>query len=272
MEPFIAGLSAERYRPAAAKFKSPLILVHGVWSGPWCWQKWATHFCNLGWDCFAIELHRRVLQNPMGKLHNFSFDDCVKHLREVVRSVSNPPVLLAMNLGALMALKVCEQSKPSALILVSPSPPGNLTGAQSRPQRLLWLKYRLLILLHRPIQIDEKDFRAYFLTPLPEDLQSTLSRQTVPESSELVREFLLPRICFDTGSLSCPALVLGGSDDHITPVATTNRMATWLGGEFKEYTRQGHWLIEDDGETIVRDIHRWIIQKLGEKILLAELS
>jgi pimeloyl-ACP methyl ester carboxylesterase len=72
--------------------------------------------------------------------------------------------------------------------------------------------------------------------------------------------------------LSCPTLVLGGGDDPITPAATTNRMAAWLGGEFKEYPGQGHWLIEHDGENIVRDIHRWIIQKLGEKILPAEFS
>jgi hypothetical protein len=49
-------------------------------------------------------------------------------------------------------------------------------------------------------------------------------------------------------------------------------MAAWLGADFKEYPGQGHWLIERDGESIVRDIHRWIIQKLGEKILLAEFS
>ena len=208
----------------------------------------------------------------MGNLHNLSFSDCVKDLREVIRSFSAPPVLLAMNLGALMALKVCEQTKPSTLILVSPSPPGNLAAARSRPQRLLWLKYRLLILLRRPFRIDEKDFRAYFLTPLPENLQSALSRQTVPESSELAREFLLPRVNLKAGLANCPTLVLGGSDDRITPATTTNRMAAWLGGEFREYPGQGHWLIEHDGETIVRDIHRWIIQKLGEKILLPEFS
>jgi pimeloyl-ACP methyl ester carboxylesterase len=272
MEELIPGLSAERYPPAQAKFKSPLVLVHGVWSGAWCWQSWATHFCNLGWESIAIDLRHRSAQNPMGNLDNLSFSDCVRDLAEVIRSFSTPPVLLAMNLGALMALKVCEQTKPSALILVSPSPPGNLAAARSRPQRLLWLKYRLLILLRRPFRIDEKDFRAYFLTSLPENLQSALARQTVAESSALVREFLLPRAHLEAGLLSCPTLVLGGSDDHIMPAATTNRIAAWLGGEFKEYPGQGHWLIEHDGENIVRDIHRWIIHKLGEKILLAEFS
>ena len=208
----------------------------------------------------------------MRNLNNLSFSDCVKDLGEVIRSFSTPPVLLAMNLGALMALKVSEQTKPCALILVSPSAPGNLAATRSRPQRLLWLKYRLLILLSRPFRIHEKDFRAYFFTPLPENLQSTLLRQMVPESSALVREFLAPRVNLEVSSLTCPILALGGSDDKITPAATTKRLAEWLGGEFREYPGQGHWLVETDGEKIVRDIHRWIIQKLGEKILLADFS
>jgi len=272
MKRFIAGVSAEEYPPEQAKFRAPLLWVHGVWSGAWCWQSWATHFCNLGWDSFAIDLRRRSTQNPSENLYRLGFGDCVQDLANVIRSFPTPPVLLAMNLGALMALKASEQTQPSALILVSPLPPGNLAAARSRPQRLLWLKYRLLILLRRPLQIEERDFRAYFLTPLSENLQSTLSRQTAPESSALVREFLMPRASLDARPLSCPILALGGSDDNITPAATTNRVAKWLGGEFREYPRQGHWLIEQDGENIVRDIHRWIIQKLGEKILLAEFS
>ena len=272
MKRFIAGVSAEEYPPEQAKFRAPLLLVHGVWSGAWCWQSWATHFCNLGWDSFAIDLRRRSTQNPSENLYRLGFGDCVQDLANVIRSFPTPPVLLAMNLGAAMALKASASSKPAALILVSPSPPGNLTEARSQRQRLLWLKYRLLILLHRPVQIDEKDFRAYFLTPLPKTLENALSHQTVPESSALVREFLLPRVNLEPGPLGYPTLVLGGSDDRITPAVTTKRVAAFLGAEFREYAGQGHWLIERDGENIVRDIHRWIIQKLGEKILLAEFS
>jgi pimeloyl-ACP methyl ester carboxylesterase len=272
MKQLIAGLSAERYPPEQEKFKSPLVLLHGVWSGPWCWHSWATHFCNLGWDSTAIDLRRRSPENPIGNLSGLSFADCVQDLGEVIRSFSTPPVLVAMNLGALMALKALEENKLAALILVSPSHPGNLTVARSRPQRLLWLKYRLLLFLGRPFRIDEKDFRVHFLTPLPENLQIGLARQTVPESSALVREFLAPGIALEPGSLSCPLLVLGGAHDKLIPPEASSRMAQWLGGEFREYPAQGHWLIERDGENIVRDIHRWIIQKLGEKILLTEFS
>jgi pimeloyl-ACP methyl ester carboxylesterase len=196
----------------------------------------------------------------------------VRDLRQIIRSFSTPPTLVAMDLGALMALKALEESEASTLILVSPSPPANLETAQSRRLRLLWLKYRLLVLLRRPCRIDEKDFRANFLAPLPEHLQSTICQQTVPEPSALVREFLVPRVSLKPGPLPCPLLVVGGSDDAITPPATNNAIARHLGGEFREYRDQGHWLIEYDGENIVRDIHRWIIRKLGESILLADFS
>jgi len=270
MKELVAGSLAERYPPEQEKFKSPLVLVHGVWSGPWCWQSWATHFCNLGWDCVAIDLRRRSIPNPAGSLSRLSFDDCVRDLGEVIRSFSTLPILLAMNLGALMALKALEQTKLSALILVSPSLPANIANAQSRPQRLLWLKYRWLTVLQRPFRIAEKDFRTHFLTPLPEKLQHMLYQRTVPEPNAVAREFLAPRVHVASGPLNCPLLVLGGSEDSLTPTATSNRLAQGLGGEFREYRRQGHWLIEQDGESIVRDIHRWIIRKLGEKILLAE--
>jgi pimeloyl-ACP methyl ester carboxylesterase len=264
----IPGLWAERYPPAQTKFKSSLLLVHGLWSGAWCWQSWATHFCNLGWESVAIDLRRRSPQNLTEGPQRLSFDDCVRDLKEVIHSFSTPPVLLAMDVGALMALKALEEKEASTLILVSPSPPANLETAKSRQLHLLWIKYRLLIFLKRSFRMDEKDFRANFLAPLPVDLQDTISQSTLPESSTLIREFFAPRVSLKPGSLRCPLLVVAGSDDPLTPPATSKEIAQRFGGEFRECRGQGHWLIERDGENIVRDIHRWIIRKLGGEILL----
>jgi pimeloyl-ACP methyl ester carboxylesterase len=268
----IAGQSANRYPPEKPKFKAPLLLVHGLWTGPWCWQSWATHFCNLGWDCVAVDLRRRSADDLIKTLRDVTFEDCVRNLEEDIHSFSTPPVLVAMNLGALMALKALAKSKLTALVLISPSVPNNFDSGRSRLRRLLWLKYRFVIFLRRPVQIDDKDFRNNFLTPLPEHLQIAISKQTAPEPSPLVREFLKPRVKLESGPLDCPLLVLAGTEDKLTPAPTSNKMAQSLGGEFRQYPGRGHWLIEDGGEGIVRDIHRWIIQRHGEKILLAELS
>ena len=272
MRQVIAGQSADRYPPEKPKFKASLLLVHGLWTGPWSWQGWATHFCNLGWDCVAIDLRRRSPDDLTKNLRRLTFEDCLRNLEDVIHSFSTPPVVVAMNLGALMALKAMAKSKLTALVLISPSAPNNLDAARSRLQRLLWLKYRFLIVLRQPVQIDEKDFRNNFLTPLPEHLQIAISKQRAPEPSLLVREFLKPEVKLESAAVNCPLLVLAGTEDKLTPASTSNKMAQSLGGEFREYPGRGHWLIEDDGEAIVRDVHRWIIQQHGEKILLAELS
>jgi hypothetical protein len=50
-------------------------------------------------------------------------------------------------------------------------------------------------------------------------------------------------------------------------------MAQTLGADFKDYQGHGHWMMEEEGwEAIVNDIHRWLVQRLGEKLLLAETS
>jgi pimeloyl-ACP methyl ester carboxylesterase len=267
----IAGLLTDHYPPESAKFKSPLLLVHGLWSGSSCWHSWATHFCNLGWDCLAINLRGRFGQNPFEDLRRLNFDKCVEDLRTVVKSLAFPPVVLGLNLGAAVALRAAETTKAAALILVSPAPLRDVDAPRSRSQRLLRLKYLPLIYLRRPFRIDEKDFADYFLTGLAKGLQQQIFQRTVPESSFLVREFFAPSASLNRDSLNCPILILAGAADQICPPAATRDIALWLGADGKEYAAQGHWLLEQDSEAMVRDIHRWLVQKLGDEILLADI-
>jgi pimeloyl-ACP methyl ester carboxylesterase len=267
----IAGLFSDRYPPEKAKFKSALVFVHGLWSGSWCWETWASHFCNLGWDCSAINFRGRVGDSPAGQLRRLSFSDCVADLVDVLGSFAYPPILLAMNLGALVALSAVEKSAPAALILVSPATSRNLHESRSRAHRLLRLKYSPLIFLRRPIRIDRNDFRENFLYPLPEAKQLEIYKRTVPESPLLVREFLLPRITLTAIPGDYPRLIVAGSEDVIQPVVNAREIGKLMGADFKAVGGQGHWLIEQDSEALVRDIHRWVIHKLGDKVLLAEI-
>jgi hypothetical protein len=60
-----------------------------------------------------LDRHRfaaALCTNPNGNLHKLQFQRLREDLGEVIRSFSTPP-FLAMNLGALMALKVPEQSQ-----------------------------------------------------------------------------------------------------------------------------------------------------------------
>jgi pimeloyl-ACP methyl ester carboxylesterase len=273
MEKWIDGLLADISPPEKPKFRSPLVLVHGLWSGSWCWRLWATHFSNLGWECWAVNFRGRFEKNAYDVLRQVSAQDCLEDLKRVIRSVPFPPVLIGHNLGGLIALKAAQEGRVSALILLSSLPPGRMEVSTSRTLKLLRLKYLPLIFLHRPFRLQDKDFRRNWLASVPEGRQPDVLKRMVPESSHLVDDFFSGRVQVEPGGARTPVLVVGGDQDRVVSAASMREIAQSLGSDILEYPGHGHWMMEEDeGERIVRDIHRWMVQKLGEKILLDEIS
>ena len=274
MKQTVPELRIDRYPPEKPKFKSAILLVHGLWTGSWCWQTWATHFCNLGWDCWAVNLRGRSETTSAGTSMSVSvtLELIAEDLTRVTNSFSSPPIVLAHSSGALVALQAAKETTFSALVLASPLPPRNAASPRSRALRLLRLKYLPLMFLGHSFRIEEKDLRKNFLAPLAEKVQAEISRKTVAESSQLVQELLKSSVAIEPSRVRCPSLVLAGSQDQLIPSASSRALAAWLGADFREYPDQGHWMIEAKGESIVRDIHRWLVQTLGDDVLLTELS
>jgi pimeloyl-ACP methyl ester carboxylesterase len=265
----IAGLLTERYPPEKPKFKAPLLFIHGLWTGSWCWTTWATHFCNLGWDCWALNFHGRVEPAEEKILRRLSFSDCVDDLIEFVDCFPSSPVVIAHDVGALIALKTTSIKSISALILAAPAVPRSAQAVRSPMLRLLRLKYLWLIYLGRPFLPQEKD-RHKLLAPLPESLQAKISDEMVPESPHLIAELFSCAVNTDSSFPSCPSLILAGTQDAVIPPTSGRLLAQRLGSDYREHPDQGHWIIESRAEPIVREIHRWLVQKLGAEILLAE--
>jgi pimeloyl-ACP methyl ester carboxylesterase len=273
MEKWIGPLLTDVSPPEKAKFKSPLVLIHGLWSGSWCWRQWTTHFSNLGWECWAINFRGRFEERSLEVLERLSFQECLEDLKRVIRAASSPPVLLAHSLGGLIAQKAAEQEEVSALILLSGLPPGEIKTAKPRALRLLGLKYWPLVHLRRPFRLEEKDFRRSWIASTPEGQQPDILGRMVPESAHLIAEFLHCRVAVDPQAIRCPILVIVGGDDRVISVAAVREMAKRLRADLREYPGHGHWMMEEDeGERVVREIHRWMVQRLGEEILLAEFS
>jgi pimeloyl-ACP methyl ester carboxylesterase len=269
MEKWVGNILIDVSPPERAKFKSPLVLVHGLWMSSRCWRPWATHFSNLGWECWAVNLRGRYGEKIIETLRRLTFDDCVNDLRQVIRAAEFPPVLLVYDLAGLMALSALHEEKASALVLLATIIPKDVTPELPRALGLLRLKYRPLLFLRRPFRLDEKDFRKHWLGSLPESRHAEPLQCLVMDSSRLIAEFFERGVKYEGRSISCPTLVVAGRDDPLAPASALRDLATALGAEFRDYAGRGHWMM-DDSEKIVRDIHRWIVQKVGAEILLEE--
>lgn len=269
MEKKIAHISVDLSPPEKSKFKSPLILVHDLWTGGWCWSQWATCFSNLGWECWAINFRGRVKGQSLEGIDRLTFDHCVEDLRRVIGAAGVAPVLVAHGMGGLAALKAGEQERISGLILLSPPYPGDMPTAGARSLGLLRLKYFLLLSLGWPIRITDRDFTHYWLSSLPTELHGEILKDLVPESSHLVRMLFQRKVPFMSVPQRYPVLVLGGTEDPVVPMESVRSTAQWLGAQCREYPGHAHWMLGEEGwQEIVNDSHRWLVQSLGEAILL----
>lgn len=272
MERWIGDLLADVSYPETPKFKPVLVLLHGLWSNSSCWQPWASHFANLGWEGWALNLRGRFEPHALDVLRRVTFEQCVEDLRRVIRTAPFPPVLLAHSFGGLIAQKAAEEAQLSALVLLSSLPPEEIGADLPRTLRLLRLKYLPLLWLGRPFRLEEKDFVRNWVALAPEQLRGEIPRRMVPESGRLARLFFRRSVRIETQRIACPVLVIGGIADQVIGVAAQRAWARRLGADFHAYPEHGHLIIqEEESERLVGDIHRWLIQRLGERILLAEL-
>ncbi len=259
--------------PEKQKFRSPVILVHGLWSGSWCWSGWATRFSNLGWECWSVDMRGRVGDNRERIVSHLTFEQCVEDLKEVIHAAGPKAVLVGHSVGGITAMKAADVKNISALILVSPPLPGDEPKSMGRSLQLLRLKYFLPVFLRLPIRIKEDDFSHYWLGSLPRTDHGQVLKGLVPESSYLVERLFKTQVSSEPALVGCPVLVMAGMDDRVIPVEAGRQGARLLGAEFKEYPGHGHWMMEEEGwEEVVNDIHRWVVQRLGEEILLADFT
>jgi pimeloyl-ACP methyl ester carboxylesterase len=115
----------------------PLLFVPGGYHGAWCYRGYLDHFAAAGIPCAAVEPRGHgVLAgeglDPAAGLADYAADvaDGSRHLAALA---GGAPVLAGHSLGALVVAIAAHLAPAAGLVLLAPSPPGNLPGAQPVP-------------------------------------------------------------------------------------------------------------------------------------------
>jgi pimeloyl-ACP methyl ester carboxylesterase len=169
-------------------------------------------------------------------------------------------------------MKAAEAGQLSALVLAAPLPPAQVKSDPTRLFRLLRLKYSPLIFLRRPFRLQEKDFAKGWLSAVAEDRWPFALESVVPDAACLIKEFFHRTVAIDASRIRCPILILAGDQDPLVSPSAFEETASVLGGRLLTFPRHGHLLMaEAEGQKMVRAVHRWLVQELGEEVLLAQL-
>lgn len=253
-------MSKTRKRP-------PVVMIHGGFCGPWSFEGFAQKFEADGYtvQCPALRFHD--LATPPQALGTTGLADYVADLEERLNALDEPPILVGHSLGGLLAQMLAARKNVRAAVLLAPSapwgvPPSTLFEIAAAQAMLLQVGFWNQILLP-----DSDVAGRHSLDRYPPAERDNIYGRLVPESGRAMFQTMhwgldMSRASeVDARKVSCPLLVLAGSDDRINPPGTVERVAALYKNRatYEKISGMSHWLIGEPGwEKVAERTLNWL--------------
>lgn len=122
--------------PETRTFSSPLVFVHGVFSGAFSWEKIAGVLVEKGFHCISLSLRghkpsKRIDMSDVG------LEDYLEDIDLVLEELEiSPPVLVGHSLGGLLSLMYGFKESVQAIVALDPALPEGFWGSADREEKI----------------------------------------------------------------------------------------------------------------------------------------
>ena len=260
------GIEWMSYIPRQRNDLPPILLVHGMWHGAWCWRWWQEYLAEQGWESHSISLPGHggsPMQRPI-RLCTLGY--YLKFVRAAVDSLPQPPILFGHSMGgALAQWYLRDVGNLPAAVLVAPWALYRGYGASIKAFfRLDWRGNFLSYLVMRSewARTPERAGKA-LLSPDSVISPQELYDQLGPESLVVVWQHALPwRV---PATLTTPILWLGGERDALIPEYAARRAASiYPTATYVKVEGAAHnIMMEHNTREIAGQVDRWLKETLA---------
>lgn len=232
------GLARMTTSPVAeTRAKPAIVLVHGNMQGAWIYSNWLKVLHEADIPAVAVDV-RGHGGLPTEDLLTAGLSDYGDDVAGIARTFDHPPVLAGHSMGGVMVGVAATRAPISGLILLTPSPPANLPGAQAVTP----------VDESQPLTpADETTVRQKYLPNHDgHDISAMLERQCA-ESSVAANDRYKLRVSVDVEKITCPALcIAAGRDWPIThPPGQDAAVGSFYGAENVNLPEAAHNLMLD---------------------------
>jgi pimeloyl-ACP methyl ester carboxylesterase len=114
------------------KCKTPVVFVHGAFTGAWCWNEhFLTWFADQGFETISFSLRGHGGSGGRELRSLASIDDYVEDLETVVDTLGQKPILIGHSMGGYIIQKYLEKHKATAAVLMASVPPEGLLASNT---------------------------------------------------------------------------------------------------------------------------------------------
>jgi len=192
---------------AARQGRGPgLLFVPGAYHGAWCYAHYLAYFAAAGLACAALDMRGHGALPQDAAFLRTTIGDLAEDVVSALDALDGPAVLVGHSMGALPVLLAAGRRPVAGVVLLAPSPPGDLPGALALP----------------PVPADvlraapgDAEIRARFLATTPDRDVHDVARRLCAESPQVLNDRYLLRVAVDPASIRVPGLCLqAGLDTH----------------------------------------------------------
>jgi pimeloyl-ACP methyl ester carboxylesterase len=247
-----------------------IVMIHGMWGGPWNWENFKPFFAAKGYQCHTPALRHHDVDpkdEPHPGLGNTSLLDYAMDLEAYIRALEEKPFLMGHSMGGLLAQILGARGLGEALVLLTPASPSGINALKFSVIRSFWSVLTKWGFWRNPHRLSFEAAVYAMLHLLPEEEQKIAYEKLVYESGLAATEigFWLfdskgaARV--DESRITCPVLVVSGSEDRITPSAIGKKITDKYGSvaTYKEFENHAHWVLGEPGwEEIAEFVSDWL--------------
>ena len=253
----VGDLSVAVERPVATSGKPPVLLIHGIFSGAWQWEKYQSLLARHGYESHAVNLRGRSGSRAAGDIGKVRLQDYVADALEVARALGNP-IVIGHSMGGLIAQKVAEAGACRALVLISAAPPRWIPALNAVLLSRL-VKYLRELLLFQPLFPARPDANVLMFNRTPPADADRDYRMLIPDSGRAAFELAFGVEAVHAPRITAPVLVLCGSDDQFVVPRVTRAVAKKYGVTARVYDHFAHHIINEPGwEGPAAEVVEWL--------------
>ena len=256
------------------KTLAPVILIHGMWATPDSLIDLRTEFEVQGYRVFTPRLPFHLPRNEMNdttrnQLRLSGIDDYVESVSQLMASLPQRPILVGHSLGGLLAQLVAAKHPCEKLILISSAAPAGINSWTWSVAKTFGHNLFRFPLWRSIINLKLKNIRYGVANSQTPQVQNHIAQQVTLESGRVSWQVAMwflyknPKTWVNTRNINCPVLVLGGTQDKITPIGVQHKIAKKYGHKatLSEIKNACHWTI---GGTFFPEISQTIFNWINK--------
>ncbi|MBN2501091.1 MAG: alpha/beta fold hydrolase [Anaerolineales bacterium] len=257
-----SGIERIVYTPKERKHETPILMLHGMWHGAWCWRYWQQLFAQWGWESIAFSLPGHANSPVQRPLRQCTLDYYLSFLVAEVERLPRKPILFGHSMGGALAQWYFKYvGELPAAVLVAPWVAHSILADGFFPLLKLdplgclqmFTTWDAAPFVRNPEQAARKLISARAILS-PEDLHAKLG----PESALVLFQHNPP---FWTASehLSTPMLWLVAEEDAVVGRRNSLRSAAFYQADYMLVRDAGHDLmLEHNYLKTAESINRWL--------------